>query len=416
MLRSIGNAFPQPLNLADAPPFPPLEAYDTTTRAGAEGQQTSISAHPYHWREPASMPRRDWIYGRQLLRGSLFTIIAPGATGKTTWMTGTALALVTGRSLLGQTVWSGPKRVWLWNLEDPKREVEYSIQAAAKHWEIGEADIGGGLFVNIGLEGDLLRLAQQTPTGPQLNTETMNALEEELRSRQIDVFMIDPLISAHGLPGENDNVAMDMVAKGLARISNAAGCATVLAHHAQKLNGAEVTVESSRGASSLTDAARGGLALNQMSEADAQKFGIDSDAKRRFFRADDAKPNRAPPGKATWFEIVSVQLGNAPDGGDGVGVAVPWRAPDPFDNVSLADLRRVQSRIDERGWRESSQAKDWFGILVADVLELDLGSAAEKRKVKTIVSTWIKNGAFAISERQDERRQTRKFIILGELA
>src|SRR3546814_8795977 len=73
---------------------------------------------------------------------------------------------------------------------------------------------------------------------------------DRLLARQIDVLTVDPLVSSHGLSDENDNSAMDMVAKQWGRIAKAANCAVVLVHHSKKLNGADVTMESSRGASS----------------------------------------------------------------------------------------------------------------------------------------------------------------------
>src|SRR3546814_4774830 len=58
----------------------------------------SIRATPYRWQSPDTLPRRPWIYGRQLLRGSAFVVIAPGATGKSSLLAGMALSLCTGRS------------------------------------------------------------------------------------------------------------------------------------------------------------------------------------------------------------------------------------------------------------------------------------------------------------------------------
>src|SRR3546814_21103157 len=71
----------------------------------------SIRATPYRWQSPDTLPRRPWIYGRQLLRGSAFVVIAPGATGKSSLLAGMALSLCTGRPYLGPQVWEGPQRV-----------------------------------------------------------------------------------------------------------------------------------------------------------------------------------------------------------------------------------------------------------------------------------------------------------------
>ena len=400
-------------------PFAPIDPVDMDLDPPGSSAQTLparrvISATLYAWRNPEELPRRAWVYARLILRKGVFVIIAPGAVGKTTMITGIGLSLVTGRDLLGQPVWGGPKRVWIWNLEDPLDELAKSIQAAASHWGIAERDIDGRLFVDCGLEGATLQLVRRGPQGHEINAETFSEIVAVLRHREIDVLIVDPFVSSHGLADENDNVGMDLVCKAWARIAVEANCAIGLAHHARKSNGEEITVESSRGASSLTDAARSGLVLNRMQKAQAEEFAIEEVDRRRYFRADDAKPNRAPPGSGQWFEILSVHLGNGPDGGDSIGVATPWRAPDPFDDVRPDDLRRVESRIDERGWRESPQAADWFGKLVAEELGLDLDTKLGKAKVRSIIRTWIGNGAFKVEERQDGRRETRKFIVLGK--
>lgn len=375
-----------------------------------------ITATPYSWRDPETLPRRPWIYGRQLLRGSVFVLIAPGATGKSGLMAGAAMALCTGKPLLGHEVWGGAKRVWIWNLEDSLADLAFSIQAAALHWGISEVDLDGRLFVDSGLDGATLKLARVTRDGPQINAEVSAQIVAEIKHRRIDVLIVDPFISSHGLNDENDNAAIDMVAKEWARIATAAGCAVILVHHSKKLGGGEVNAESARGASSLVDAARGGLALNTMTQAEAEGFGIAADQRRRFFRAEDAKPNRAPPGGGQWHEMVSVYLGNGVDGGDSVGVATPWKAPDPFDEVAGHHLGLVQGKIADGIWRHNPQAADWAGKAVAEVLGFDIDLKADKRKAKAILETWIRNDVLRVQSRPDKNGDMRPFVIVGKPA
>jgi len=375
-----------------------------------------IRATPYPWRDAVTLPRRPWLYGRQLLRGSVFLVVAPGATGKSALMTGMALALCTGQPLLGAEVWGGPKRVWMWNLEDDLNDLAFSIQGAALHWDVGPADLDGRLFVDSGLDGAPLKLAVQDREGARIDIEASRGLVAELVSRAIDVLIIDPFISSHGL-AENDNAAIDLVAKEWSRIASQADCAVILVHHARKTGGEAVTAESSRGASSLVDAARGGLALNTMTEGEADKFGIDRQDRRRYFRADDAKPNRAPAGSGQWFHLVSAYLGNGPNGGDSVGVATPWSPPDPFDDVTVEHLREAQRLIARGEWKESPQASDWAGVPVADVLSLDVSDKAAKAKVASVLRTWTKNGAFRVERRRcPKKREDKNFLVVGDPA
>ena len=77
------------------------------------------------------------------------------------------------------------------------------------------------------------------------------------RAIGIDVLIIDPFVSCHNVP-ENDNTAQNLIVKEWGVVADKAACAVDLVDHTRKaLNGdAEVTAESSRGAKSKTDAAR----------------------------------------------------------------------------------------------------------------------------------------------------------------
>src|SRR3546814_4442365 len=51
--------------------------------ATSEADVVKFSATPFTWREPATIPRRQFLYGFELRRGQLSGAIAPGAAGKT---------------------------------------------------------------------------------------------------------------------------------------------------------------------------------------------------------------------------------------------------------------------------------------------------------------------------------------------
>lgn len=375
---------------------------------------TAIKATPYQWRDPASIPPRAWVYGHMLLRGSLTVVVAPGATGKTALMIGTAMALATGRNLLGPKVWSGPKRVWLWNLEDSGEEMARGVQAGAIHWGIKPDDLGDRLYVDSGMDGAELKTALETPNGTKINVPVIGALLTQLRDEQVDVLIVDPFVSSHSV-NENDNRAIDMVAKQWARLASQAGCAIVLVHHARKLAGGEVSAETARGASALIAAARSVPTLNRMSDEEAAKFGIEGEERRRFFRVYDDKNNRAPPSdKSDWYRLHSVSLGNGADGGDSLPVVVPWSPPDAFDGVTVDCLRRVQPALSDGTYRQDHQAKRWAGEAVADVLGMSIDKAADKARIRTLLSTWVHNGALAVVMKPDERRKEKAFLVVGE--
>ena len=73
----------------------------------------------------------------------------------------------------------------------------------------------------------------------------------------------------------------------------------------------------------------------------------------------------------------------------------------------------MQAAIAADRWRESAQAKDWAGIAVARVLNLDPTNKAHRAKIASLLKTWIENGMFAVVEDEDDKRMKRKFIEVG---
>jgi RecA-family ATPase len=307
--------------------FDDLDEAAPASECAADGP---IHATPYDWPSPSAIPPREWLYGRHLLRGTLSAIVAPGATGKSAYTVGIALSLATGRSLLGKDVYDDPKTVWLYNLEDGRDELNRSIAAASLQYGITPADCGGRLFVNSGLDGQGLCTAVQTRQGFTILHPVYDAIVAELQARGIDCLIVDPFVSSQAV-SENDNGAIDAVAKAWARVASAANCSIVLVHHTAKLAGGEVTAEKARGASAFVNAARSVVALNRMTPEEARKWAIPEGEHRRYFRAYDDKNNRAPPADASdWYRLESVSLCNGAeplDEGDSVGVVVPWTPP-----------------------------------------------------------------------------------------
>jgi hypothetical protein len=374
-----------------------------------------ITATPYAWRSPESLPRRDWLYGHLLVRKFLSATVAPGGVGKSALVTAETLAMVSGKPLLGVTV-PRPMRVWLWNLEDPQEETARRIQAGALHYQLSADDIRDRLFVDSGRNQRLV-IATATRNGAVIVRPVIDGLIAEVVARKIDVIVIDPFVSCHEA-SENDNGAMDMIAKEWAGVADRGNCAVHLIHHTRKLGGneTEVTVESSRGAKALTDACRSVRAINRMSDKEGQDSGVDNP--RLYFRAFNDKSNLAPPAdRSDWFKIESVQLGNGPEGrGDSVGVVTIWQWPSAFGDVTTDDLFRVQKAIAAGEWRQSSSAKGWVGTAVADVLDLNLTEPTAKAKVKTLLRTWIENKALKVVQRPDESRHDRPFIEVDQWA
>lgn len=373
-----------------------------------------VQASPYAWRDPATIPPRPWVYGRWFLRGTVACVVAPGGAGKSTMLAGTALALASGQDFLGKKVWEGPKRVWLWNLEDDMDELSRSIQAAAVHHGLEPEDIAGRLFVDSGMEGAGLCTAVEADGQFKLLEPIYEALTAEIERRHIDVLIVDPFVSSHEVE-ENANSKIDKIAKAWGRVAKAANCVIVLVHHTSKAGSADVTAMSARGAVALINAARSTLVLNRMTDEQAQEVGITPEMRGRYVSVADDKHNRAPAEKADWYELVGVDLGNGMDHhpGDSIAVAVPWTLPNPFDDVTAQHLERVKNVIDGGEWRENAQSAQWAGHAVAQVLGLDADNKADKGRIKSILRQWISNGALKVERRMDKTRQERPFIVVG---
>jgi hypothetical protein len=370
-----------------------------------------ISATPFVWRDPASIPPRQWLFGKHYIRGYATGTVAPGGTGKTAMTIVEALSMSTALDLIGGNPNPVPLKVWLWNLEDPAEEIARRIAAAVQHHGIDPVTLAGRLFVNSGRDTPLV-IARKVKDTIKVLEPVVDALVAEIRANGIDVLIVDPFVSSHSLP-ENDNAAMDAAVKAWARVAHQGNCSVELVHHSRKLGGEEASVESARGGSAFVDACRGVRVINRMSTEEAGKLGISEP--RFFFSMMDDKPNMAPPptSKRDWFQLVSVALPN----GDDVGAVDRWEKPNPLDDVTPDHLARVQALFAESAYRESDQSPEWGGYAVANVLDIDIGDKsgrtpeqnAARAKVKDILRKWMAAGAIGIETRKDQNRIERRF-------
>jgi hypothetical protein len=372
-----------------------------------------IMATPYVWTEPESIPPREFLYGRRLIRKYATATIAPGGVGKTALEIAEALSMVSGKALLG--VKTEQLRVWLWSLEDPRDEMKGRIQAAGKHYGLTKADIGDRLFLDSGREQSLV-IAEAVRNGFAICRPVVDALIAQLKEREIDVLIIDPFVSCHRVT-ENDNNAIDGVTKEWARVADAANCAVELVHHVRK-GEQEITVESARGGGSFGDACRMVRVINRMTKEEADKAGVDNH--RLYFRTYIDKNNLAPPAETSeWYKLVSVDLGNGPFGpnvvgGDSIGVVDNWYWPDATQDLTGRDFEAVAFAIRKGNWRADVQAKDWVGWAIAKALGHDLNRRADKAKVKQLIAYWIKTGALVVVEELTAKREKKKFVRVTE--
>jgi hypothetical protein len=388
---------------------------------GSGGEHADTATSPLTttpwWRDPETIPRRQFLYDRHYMRSVVSVTIAAGGRAKTTRATYDALSMATGRDLSGgQPLPASALRVGMLNAEEDQDELDRRLAATCQLYGITEADLGGRVFAQ---SVRTLRLVTMVKGVPTINAEAMTWLLDFVRDNRLDVLIVDPLVSFHRVP-ENDNGAMDILIKDVfGSIAEQTSAAVELCHHSgkPKEGRTETAVEDSRGASAIIWAVRSARVLNFMTPEESAKLGIAEDQRRLHIRISNGKANMGPIGKAVWMKLVVEILPN----GDEIACASSWTPPNPFDGVTTADLELARNWSRTGGFRADVRSREWFGYKLADHLQLDVrcgdrgpeGDTAHIAKVKQIIAQWLKNKVLATEERTDEDYKKRIFIVPG---
>lgn len=374
-----------------------------------------ISATPYAWVDASRIPPRDVLYGRHYFRQFLSATVSPGGLGKSSNAVVEALAMVTGRDLLGDAP-SKPLSVWYWNGEDPMEELQRRVAAACLHYKIGADDLASRLYVDSGRDHEIV-IARETRGDISVAFPLVDGLVREIKRRGIDVLIIDPFVASHAV-SENDNTKIEAVVRQWMRVAEEGRCAIELVHHTRKTNGQnETTVDDARGAGALLAKARSARVLNAMTKTEAQEVGVDERERFSFFRIDNGKANLAPRGEySAWRRMIGVPLGNRIDANeDEVGVPIRWEKPDVFADLKDSDRQAVVRAVQAGSWREDVRASNWVGQAVAGAMGLDLSDDGDRNKVKRLIGLWTRTGVFQVVQGQDERRRLKAFVIAPDI-
>jgi AAA domain len=361
------------------------------------------------WRDPATIPRRKFLYGHYYARGFVSATIADGGMGKSLLKIVEFLSCATGLSLLG-IVPTARVRVLYWNGDDPYVEVERRIHAACQHYRIDLKQLLEERWLYIGTrDNQPLCIAGRTGT---VDRDTVADICAFIKENEIGLACFDPLKSVHRVP-ENSNDDMDIIGSIFNTIAERTDTAVGLDHHIRKMafGQAEITTADARGAGALINN-RLSRVLNSMTATLATQARVGEDDRRRYFRADGGKANVAPPTKATWYKIVSVPCAN----GEDTPTVAAWAYPNAFDIVTVEHMHKVRAMAAAGSYRKDSRSEDWIGRAVAEVLDLDLNDEADLKQVKNILKTWFANGVLDVKPRKDETRHERNYVIPGNWA
>lgn len=380
----------------------------------AKQTATQVRATPFVLIDPATIPKREWLFGRHYVRKYVTATFGAGGGGKSAHAVTEALSMATGRPLLDGPL-QRPLRIWYINLEDPADEIARRFGAAAKHFSVTKDQIGDRLFTDSGRDQTFVVMRQDGRT-TKVCEPVVQSIISEIKANKIDVLIVDPFVSTHEVE-ENDNTRIQQVAAQWVRIADEGNCAVELIHHVTKGN-LEITADSGRGAGALKDKARSVRVINPMSEAEAGNAGLGKEEATSYFRVDFGKANLGKQGgKSAWHRFVSVALGNGKgilSMGDEIGVVESWQWPSAqsvVEDVPTELLAGIKARLGAGSYRESDQSGDWAGHLVGQLVGLDTSIPTEKKRVKRMLTAWIVSGELAVEMRPDSKRTLRKHIV-----
>lgn len=384
---------------------PPLDAYADQFEGGHEfremtdEERKNLDPYPFEFwgsRDLAAIPRPEFVYSDFYARGYTSVTFAPPKVGKSMLGLAEAVDMASGRGFLtgGE---QERRRVLYYNAEDDQSAIEARVAALLTHYNLEQQEIASTLVPVSGVEAENFYMVQ----GQEgvVNDPLFARLEKTIEALGLDVLIFDPLQDMSSAPETNE--VFRALGQRLRKLASTHRVSIGLIHHTRKIApGVQATIDDGRGGSALRGTSRFNRLLISMSEEEALRAGVENH--RHFMRIADVESNLAPPSASVnrWFQKVSIEIPN----GDCVGAIDPWHWPDAFDGITREDAQRVRMAIDHNNPpRESAQAKQWVGKIVAEICDLDLDEDADKQRVKTVVKTWIKTGVLMVAEEKDPR-------------
>jgi hypothetical protein len=373
-----------------------------------------INIAPYAPPQEKDLAPWEWLYGTHLLRRQVSGTAAMGGSGKSNLNIAEALALATGRHLLGHTV-PKPMRVLLINMEDDSNTIYKRIAAAMRVHKISHDDLGGRLFRVAKDEvehafGERFIIATVDRARIVIPNETLiGALITFLLAHQIDVLIIDPLTLAHEV---NELIPAEFRAaiECFGTVAIKANVAVSLWHHTRKENGNEMTIESVRGAMSLVDTCRDVRLGEKMPKKEAERLNLTDHW--RYLRLFSGKVNYAPQmSDSEWYRIESVTIdNNYPFPGESVSAVVSWQHPGTAALMPTAhDIAEIKKRMNDGYDREDVRSTTWAGRSVAEVMGLD--HEADRDQIKKLLKAEVRDDRLKTVSRKDKKGNPRTFYV-----
>lgn len=394
--------------------FANLTAYDW--EAEEEARLYKLLPLPFNLtRDISAIPRTDYIYGRHYIRREVSVTVAAAGMGKSFLVMTEAIAIASGRNLLGEKV-TKPCSVWYWT-EDHEHDAELRLRTAMEAHNVTAAEIGGRLYVT-SFRDRKLKLATIEKGQVKIKRKLVEAIAAHARDDGIDVIVFDTLKKIHNV-NENSNPEMDTLMDELIYIADKGQCAVELIHHMGKPGERSQNMNSSRGASSLLGAVRSGRFVCRMTLEEGEKAGVDN--YKAYFSVEGGKFNKsAEDTTRRWFKLSGKDMAN----GENVGQLFKWDWPDAFGSMSDTDMVAILNKLSEDPMRADAQSPRWAGHIVADHLGLTIGPKPDKSdkecvqarsRVKTILNAWETNGLLKrVKLKGADRKTTPHFETTGK--
>lgn len=398
--------FDTPTQPVTLPQSVPVAAQEPTGSPAADERPFAVPKIGF--RNFLAIPRREWLYGHSYIREFLTLTVAPGGVGKSALTLVEAVAMASGRNLLGDEP-KGRLNVLVYNLEDPLDEMERRLDAVLVAHNIAQSEIADTLGIMSGRDQELI-LADYAADGktPQ-PTQAYHDLKAAIIKEQYDVVILDPLVNTSWL-NENDNKEMNSLVKLLTKMASETKCAIHLVHHTRKMASGEShsagNADAARGASSILGAVRAARTLTKMTEDEAEKLGLPRDEHGWYARVDNAKANMsAPISGATWFKHETVTISN----GEEVGTLKRWTPPSLFDCMNTVQMQTILDTIKEGpepGERymakNHSQSTDWAGKIITKI------TGCNDKQAQAIINKWLKEDLIREQNYQSQKSRRTK--------
>jgi AAA domain len=122
---------------------PPLQLQEPPQKA--LNNPRALTLRPFKRFDVTKLPQRSWLYGKHYQRRTVSLTAGPGGMGKSSNDMVEAIAMATGRNLLGEQP-EERLRVWYHNGEDPREEIDRRLAAICQHHDIPQEELEGWLW------------------------------------------------------------------------------------------------------------------------------------------------------------------------------------------------------------------------------------------------------------------------------